>query len=133
MHIEITERENAHQGIDPDNSMTVVIDIAFVNAVPVVHLMIIAVKIRCVVLYTENHLKKICRFVPQRIKHHLAVIKILENISSYPVGVIVGVNEVHGDSGQHFQQKNDYDRFYGNTLDMVKPDLEDKKDKQQGV
>jgi len=92
MYIEIPEREHTHHRIDADDGMAVVVYVAFVNTVPVIHLVVILVKIGRIVTNAEDHLKKILRPFPQCINHYFAVVEIFENIGSGPVGVIVGVN-----------------------------------------
>jgi len=133
MHVEIAEREDPHQGIDADNGVAVVVYVAFVNPVPVVHLVIILVKIRSIVLYAEDHFKKIHRFRPQRIVHHFAVVEILENISGGPVAVVVGVNEIHKYSRQYFQNKYDGHGPDGESFNTEELDLVYQKDKQQRI
>lgn len=120
MYIEIPEGEHTHHRIDADDGMTVVVYVAFVNPVPVVHVVVILVKIGRIVTNAEDHLEKILRLFPQGIDHYFAVVEIFENISGGPVGVVEGVNKIHKYPGKYLQYKYNNNSLNRETFDAEK-------------
>jgi hypothetical protein len=99
MNVIVSERKNSQNCIQAYDGVTVVVDIAFKHPEPIVHLVVVIIKVRGVVLDAEKHFEKVNGFVPQSVIHYFTIIKILENIRGSPVSVIVGVQKIHAHTG----------------------------------
>lgn len=80
------------QGIEPDNRMAIIIDIAFELTIPIIHVaVIIGVEIRRIITNAKEHFEKVGRVGPKRVIHYLTVVEIFKNICRRAVGVVGGV------------------------------------------
>lgn len=111
MNIIEPEAEQPENGIQPDNSMAVVINVAFVHPVPVIHLVIVHVKMWLIVVYAGKHPEIISRICKQRIIHHLAVVEILKDIGRRPVRIKIGVHQIYHKTRKDLQKEDHRQRI----------------------